>query len=93
MNALLRWKLAGPLIGLSLLLAIPAVYGTVAWWSLQGTGFRVLSVIICLVLAAQLGVAFSIGVRPGKDVPWIRVGLVILGILLTCGLARLRGEF
>ncbi|MEV1288742.1 hypothetical protein [Micromonospora sp. NPDC049679] len=93
MSAALRWKLAGPLIGLSLLLAVPAVFGTVAWWSLYGTGYRVLSVIICLVLAAQLAVAVSIGVRPAKDVPWIRIGLVVLGLLLTCGLARLRREF
>ncbi|SCG54818.1 hypothetical protein GA0070619_3171 [Micromonospora zamorensis] len=37
-------------------------------------------------------VALSIGFRPSRDVPWIRVGLVVLGILLTCSLARIRYE-
>ncbi|WP_406070340.1 hypothetical protein [Micromonospora sp. NBC_01638] len=91
-SALLRWKLATPLIGLSLLMAVPAVFGTVTWWSFYGVGYRVLSVVICLILTAQLAVAVSIGVRPSNDVPWMRVGLVILGILLTCGLARIRHE-
>ncbi|WP_244298480.1 hypothetical protein [Micromonospora cremea] len=51
-----------------------------------------LSVVICLVLTAQLAVAVSIGVRPSTDVSCTRVGLVVLGILLTCGLARIRHE-
>ncbi|MET8318497.1 hypothetical protein [Micromonospora sp. NPDC005189] len=90
--ALLRWKLATPLIGLSLLMVVPAVFGTVTSWSFYGVGCRVLSVVICLVLTAQLAVAVSIGVRPSRDVPWTRVRLVILGILLACGLARIRYE-
>ncbi|MGW3611093.1 hypothetical protein ACWD6N_14545 [Micromonospora sp. NPDC005163] len=73
-------------------MVVPAVFGTVTWWSFYGVGYRVLSVLICLVLTAQLAVAVSIGVRPGMDVPWTRTGLVILGILLTCGLARIRHE-
>ena len=93
MNAAQRWGLALPLILLSLLLAAPAVFGTATWWTLHGTGYRVLSVVICLVVAAQLAVAVSIGVRPTREVPWIRIGLVVFGILLTCGLARLRGQF
>ncbi|MEH0972806.1 hypothetical protein V6U77_16940 [Micromonospora sp. CPCC 205546] len=92
MDVALRWKLATPLIGLTLLMVVPAVFGTIAWWSLEGTGYRVLSVVICLVLTAQLVLAVSIGVRPRSDVLWIRVGLVILGMLLACGLARLRSE-
>ncbi|WFE53618.1 hypothetical protein [Micromonospora sp. WMMD1155] len=92
-SALLRWKLATPLIGLSLLMVVPAVFGTVTWWSFFGVGYRVLSVVICLILTAQLAVAVSIGVRPSRDVPWTRVGLVILGMLVACGLARIRYEF
>ncbi|RAO47805.1 hypothetical protein GAR06_01800 [Micromonospora saelicesensis] len=91
-SPLLRLKLATPLIGLSLLMAVPAVFGTVTWWSFYGDGYRVLSVVICLVLTAQLAVAVSIGVRPSRDVPWTRVGLVILGMLFACGLARIRHE-
>ncbi|WP_444947441.1 hypothetical protein [Micromonospora ureilytica] len=92
-SPLLRWKLATPLIGLSLLMVVPAVFGTVAWWSFYGVGYRVLSVVICLVLTVQLAVAVSIGVRPSRDVPWTRAGLVILGMLVACGLARIRHEF
>ncbi|WLS44512.1 hypothetical protein Q3V37_24460 [Micromonospora profundi] len=36
-TALLRWKLATPMIGLSLLMAVPAVFGTVTWWSFYGS--------------------------------------------------------
>lgn len=93
MSLRLRLRLAAPLIGLSLLTAGPAYYGTMAWWSEYGTAYRMLSVIICLVVTAQLGVAVSIAVRPVDDVPWTRIGLVCLGFLVTCGLARLRGQF
>ncbi|MEU8329349.1 hypothetical protein [Micromonospora sp. NPDC048839] len=89
-TALLRWKLATPLIGLSLLMVVPAVFGTVNWWSFYGVGYWMLSVFICLVRAAQLAVAVSIGVRPSRDVPWTRVGLVIVGMLVACGLTRIR---
>lgn len=53
---------------------------------------RRLAFVICLVLVAQLAVAISIGVRPSRDVPRTRIGLVIVGILLACGLARIRYE-
>lgn len=89
----MRLRLAVPLIVLSLLIATATMYGTVTWWSEYGIAYRVLSVIICLVVMAQLGVAVSIVVRPARGVPWVKVGLVGVGVLVTCGLARLRGEF
>ncbi|MEV4629342.1 hypothetical protein AB0J90_24080 [Micromonospora sp. NPDC049523] len=88
----MRWRIALPLIGLSLLLVAPALFGTWAWWSDHGVAFRALSIVICLVVIVNVGVAISIGVRPARDVPWLRIGLVALGILLTCGLAVLRRE-
>ncbi|MFG1674631.1 hypothetical protein [Micromonospora sp. NPDC049282] len=90
MSAWLRWKLAVPLILLSLLMLVPALFGTVMWWPEFGTAYRLLSVAICLVIAAQLGIAVSIGVRPARDVPWLRIGLVLAAILVSCGLAALR---
>ena len=90
MNAFTRWKIAVPLIGLSLLMLAPALFGAWAWWSEFGAAYRVLSVVICLVIVVQLGVAVSIGVRPTRDVPWLRIGLVAGAILLSCGLAVLR---
>jgi hypothetical protein len=90
MNAWTRWKIAFPLTGLSLLLLVPALFGTWAWWSDYGVAYRALSVVICLVTTAAVGVSVSVGVKPTRDVPWLRIGLVALAILLTCGLAILR---
>lgn len=69
MNARMRWRLAVPLIGLSLLMVVPGVYGTWLFWSQFGTMYQTLSVVVCLALLAQLGLAVSIGVRPTRDVP------------------------
>jgi hypothetical protein len=82
--------LAVPLIGLSLLMAVPAIYGTWVFWSDFGNTYRSLSVVICLALLAQLGLAVSIGIRPTGDVPWLRIGLIALAFLLACGLAAVR---
>lgn len=53
-NARMRWRLAVPLIGLSLLMVVPAVYGTWVFWFDFGNTYRSLSVVICLTLLAQL---------------------------------------
>ncbi|NYF58554.1 hypothetical protein [Micromonospora purpureochromogenes] len=90
MNARMRWRLAVPLIGLSLLMVVPAVYGTWVFWSDFGNTYRSMSVVICLALLAQLGLAVSIGVRPTRDVPWLRIGLIVLAFLLACGVAAVR---
>ncbi|WP_433393012.1 hypothetical protein [Micromonospora sp. KLBMP9576] len=90
MNAGMRWRLAIPLIGLSLLMVVPAVYGTWVFWSDFGNTYRSLSVVICLALLAQLGLAVSIGVRPTRDVPWPRIGLMAVTFLVACGVAAVR---
>ncbi|MEU8314991.1 hypothetical protein [Micromonospora sp. NPDC049033] len=90
MNARMRWRLAVPLIGLSLLMVVPAVYGTWVFWSEFNAMYQALSVVICLALLAQLGLAVSIGVRPTRDVPWLRIGLIALAFLLACGVAAVR---
>ncbi|MGC5032811.1 hypothetical protein [Micromonospora sp. DT229] len=89
MNARTRWKLAVPLIGLSLLMIVPAVGGTWVFWSEFGTTYRALSVVICLVLLAQLGLAVSV-IRPTGDVPWLRIGLMVVTFLVACGVAAVR---
>ncbi|MFE9960505.1 hypothetical protein [Micromonospora sp. NPDC005299] len=93
MTAWTRWKIAIPLTGLSLLMLIPAVFGTWAWWSENSTTYRALSVVICLVTAATVATALSVGIRPARDTPWLRIGLVALGVLATCGLAIVRRSF
>ncbi|MBQ1076841.1 hypothetical protein KBX06_27390 [Micromonospora sp. C31] len=90
MNVGMRWRLAVPLIGLSLLMVVPAVYGTWVFWSEFGNTYRSLSVVICLALLAQLGLAVSIGVRPTRDVPWLRIGLMAVSFVVACGLAAVR---
>ncbi|MEU3454064.1 hypothetical protein ABZ671_10720 [Micromonospora sp. NPDC006766] len=93
MTAWIRWKIATPLIGLSVLVLIAAVFGTWAWWSFNGPIYRALSVIICLVAAATFAAALSVGIKPARDVPWLRIGLVGLGILTNFGLAALQDYF
>ncbi|SDZ46229.1 hypothetical protein SAMN05444365_11919 [Micromonospora pattaloongensis] len=89
-NARMRWRLAVPLIGLSLLMAVPATYGTWVFWSDFGNTYRLLSLVICLALVAQLALAVSIGVRPTRDVPWARIGLMAVAFLVACGVAAVR---
>ncbi len=45
-----------------------------------------LSVAVCVLLLAQLGLAASIGVRPVRDVPWLRIATFVL----ACGVAAVR---
>jgi len=93
MTAWTRWKIAIPLTGLSILMLIPAVFGTWAWWAGNSTTYRVLSVIICLVTVVTLAASLSVGIKPTRDVPWLRIGLVALGILAICGLTIVRRSF
>ncbi|MEU8185411.1 hypothetical protein AB0B85_27975 [Micromonospora sp. NPDC049044] len=93
MSASMRWRLAIPLIGLSLLVVFPTLYGTYVFWPEFGNAYRSLSVVICLVLLAQLALAVSIGVRPSRDVPWMRIGLIAVMFLAACGLAAVRRSF
>ncbi|GAB4102941.1 hypothetical protein AB0C50_10025 [Micromonospora taraxaci] len=93
MSASMRWRLAVPLIGLSLLFAVPTIYGTWVFWSEFGNTYRSLSIVICLALLAQLALAVSIGVRPSRDVPWLRIGLIAVAFLAACGVAAVRRSF
>jgi hypothetical protein len=60
------------------------------FWSEFGNTYRSLSVVICLALLAQLALAVSIGVRPTWDVPWLRIGLMVVTFLVACGVAAVR---
>ncbi|MET8364128.1 hypothetical protein ABZU53_11220 [Micromonospora sp. NPDC005194] len=92
MSAWTRWKIAVPLTGLSLLLLVPSVFGALAWWSENGFAYQVLTIVICLVVTACVALSLSIGIKPARDIPWLRIGLVALGILATCGLAVARNS-
>ncbi|MBF5032983.1 hypothetical protein IRY44_24820 [Micromonospora sp. ANENR4] len=90
MDALMRRRLAVPLIGLSLLMVVPAIAGTWVLWFEFGNTYRALSVAVCVLLLAQLGLAASIGVRPGTGVPWLRIAMIALAFMLACGVAAVR---
>ncbi|WP_406084870.1 hypothetical protein OHA01_11505 [Micromonospora zamorensis] len=90
MSTSMRWRLAVPLIGLSLLFVVPTIYATWVLWSDFGNTYRSLSVVICLALLAQLTLAVSIGLRPSRDVPWLRIGLIAVMFLVACGVAAVR---
>lgn len=85
-----RWQLAFPLICLSLMMISAGLVGTITWWFDYGVLYRGLSVVICLILGGSLAVSVSIGVKPARDVPWARIGLVFLGFLVACGVTALR---
>ncbi|MFE9206223.1 hypothetical protein [Micromonospora sp. NPDC007230] len=87
-----RWKIAIPLLGLSLLLLVPSVFGAWAWWSVSGPAYKAMTVLICLVVAGCVGLSLSIGLKQTRDVPWLRIGLVVVGMLATCGLAIARNS-
>lgn len=87
-----RWQLAFPLIGLSLLALAAALFGTFAWWPEESWGYRIMALVTSLFLAGSLVVSVSIGVKPTRDVPWLRIGLVALGFVLACGGAALRNS-
>jgi hypothetical protein len=92
MSAWRRWRIAIPLLDLSLLLFVPAVFGAWAWWSENGAAYRTATVLICLVVAGRIGTSLSIGNRRTDDVPWLRIGLVAAGVLATCGLTVVCGS-
>lgn len=91
MTARLRWRLAIPLIGLSALLVGPAVAGAIVRWPRYDLHERVLTVVICAVLAMTLGVSVSVGVKATEGrIPWQRMALIFAGFGLACGATYVR---
>jgi len=89
MSAWWRWRLAFPLIGLSLLMLTVSLIGMINRWPEASWGYRTMIVATSLSLSWSLVVSVSIGMRPTRDVPWLRIGLVLLGFLLAYGVAAL----
>lgn len=83
----MRWRLAVPLIGLSLLIVVPVIVSIWVFWLELGNTYRALSVAVCVLLLAQVGLAASIDVRPTRDVPRLRIGLLALAFVLACRVA------
>ena len=91
MSALIRWRLATPLIFLSLMCLTATVIGAWAYWADDTAAERALTVFLGTMFAINLGVGISIGAdRDLRDTPWLRVGAVILFFALACGVALVR---
>jgi hypothetical protein len=90
-SALIRWRLATPLIFLSLMCLTATVIGAWAYWADDTAPERALTVFLGIMFAINLGVSISIGTdRDLRDTPWLRVGAVILFFALACGVALVR---
>jgi hypothetical protein len=91
MSALTRWRLATPLIILSLLCLGATALGAWAYWSVDSTSERALTAFLGIMFATALAASISIGTdRKVQDVPWLRIGTVILLFVLACGVALVR---
>ncbi|MGA5305987.1 hypothetical protein ACPCHT_39285 [Nucisporomicrobium flavum] len=91
MNAFRRWRIAVPLAILSALLLGATVLGAWAYWSEDSAAENALTAFLCLMFAACLGISISIGVdRRIDDVPWLRIGTVVIFIALACGVSWVR---
>jgi hypothetical protein len=86
-----RWRIATPLAIISALLLGATALGAWAYWGDDSTAERVLTVFLCLMFALCLGISVSIGLdRKLQDVPWLRIGTVVLFIALACGVSWVR---
>lgn len=92
MDARMRWRLAVPLIGLSPADGRPRHRRNLGVLVGVRETYRALSVAVCVLLLAQWGLAASIGVRPARDVPWLRIAMIALAFVLACGVAAVRGS-
>lgn len=91
MSTLTRWRLATPLLLLSLLFLAATLIGAWAYWSLQSTAERAITVLLAVMFATNAGMSISIGTdRSIQDTPWLRIGTIILVFLLGCGMTIAR---
>jgi len=89
MSAVMRWRLATPLITLNLLCLGAAILGARVLWSLEDAAEHALRVLFIVVFTVNLGLSVSIGVdRRIRDTPWLRIATVILIFALSCAVAR-----
>jgi hypothetical protein len=90
-SALIRWRLAIPLVFLSLICLAATVIGAWAYWAVDSAAERALTVFLAVMFAINVAISVSIGTdRRLQDTPWLRVGTVILFFLLGCGVTLVR---
>jgi hypothetical protein len=91
MTAFMRWRLATPLLLMSLLSLGATLLGAWAYWSVDDAYERFLTVFLAIMFAMNVGMSISIGTdRNLDDTPWLRIGTIILFFVLACGVAIVR---
>ena len=91
MSGLTRWRLATPLVILSLLCLSAVILGARLYWSVDGTAERTLTVLAAIMFTANLLLSISIGAdRRIQQTPWVRLGIVITLFALSCFVGMLR---
>lgn len=87
-----RWRLALPLVSFSALCLSFSVIGAGLSWAGFSPADRALTVLIALTFAGGLALSVSIGAdRRITDVPWARLGLVVLVLASGFGAVLVRG--
>jgi hypothetical protein len=91
MTTFTRWRLATPLLLLSTLCLAATLIGAWAYWAVDDTAERAITVFLAVMYATTAGISISIGTdRTLNDTPWARIGAITLLFLLSCGVAIVR---
>lgn len=91
MNAFMRWRLAIPFIAFSALFLFGTGLGAWAYWSGWTLAERLITAFLGVMFAINLGVSISIGIdREIRDVPWLRIGTIVVFFALACGVTLVR---
>jgi hypothetical protein len=86
-----RWRIAIPLALISALALAATILGASAYWGEDSVARNALTIFLGLMFALCLGISISIGVdRKLNDVPWLRIGTVVVFIALACGVTWVR---
>jgi hypothetical protein len=93
MDALTRWRLAKPFIVLSGLLLFATALGAWAYWSRWSLAERLITIFLGIMSTMTLAVSISIGAdRRISDVPWLRMGIIVIFFALAFGVAWARDK-
>jgi hypothetical protein len=87
----IRWRLAAPFIVFSALFLFGTILGAWAYWSGWTLAERLITVFLGVMFAATLGISISIGTdRTIQDIPWLRIGTIVVFFALACGVTLVR---
>lgn len=91
MRTFTRWRLAVPFAFFSALFLGGTALGAWAYWSGWTLAERLITVFLGVMFALNLAISISIGTdRKIQDVPWLRIGVIVLFFALACGVTLVR---